>query len=351
MILSRFLNFRIKYSLLLFLQQFKEFNFFKNVSIDKSKKRAYIFLAADYGNLGDVAITYAQTEYLRNNSKYQVIEIPISKSLEGLWFVKRHINPGDVVTTVGGGNMGDLYDQIEYIRQLVVRFFPKNKIISFPQTFDYSETTQGKKALQSARKVYNAHKDFTIIGREQTSFDLMTTNFPNANVILTPDIVLSLKELHPEQVRNGVVICMRKDAEKALTPEQNEFVIQAATDHFGEVSYYDTHIGKNNLSVADRLSELHKIWNKFRSAELVITDRLHGMIFCYITNTPCLVFQNNNHKVKETHRWIQNAEYITLLPVFSKEVVVSYFVSQKYKKVSEYFSLNDRYKPLTDKLK
>ena len=345
------LSFRIKYKILLTLQCFKRFDYFSEVSLDPARPKAYLFLAADYGNLGDVAITYAQTKFIKDNSQYQVIEIPISKSLEGLHFVKKNIKKNDLITTVGGGNMGDLYDQIEYIRQLVIKFFPKNKIISFPQTFDFSETSQGRKALQTARKVYNQHRDFTIIAREETSFKLMKKNFPQANVILTPDIVLSLNEIRTEQERSGVVICMRKDAEKSLTPDQNEFIIQTASEHFSEVSYYDTHIGKTNLSVAERLSELNRIWDKFRGAELVITDRLHGMIFCYITNTPCLVFQNNNHKVKETHRWIQNAEYITLLSAFSKDVVVSYFSDQKYKTVSEHFSLMDRYKLLTKKLK
>ena len=31
---------------------------------------------------------------------------------------------------------------------------------------------------------------------------------------------------------------------------------------------------------------------EFQSAELVITDRLHGMIFSVITGTPCIAFDN-----------------------------------------------------------
>ena len=39
----------------------------------------------------------------------------------------------------------------------------------------------------------------------------------------------------------------------------------------------------------------------FQKSELVITDRLHGMIFCYITKTPCIVMPNNNHKILMTY--------------------------------------------------
>lgn len=328
--IGKLLSFRTKYSLLLFLQQFKSFRYFKNTTIDSSKKRAYIFLAADYGNLGDVAITYAQTKFLQNNTDYQVIEIPISQSLEGLWFVKKNIKAGDVVTTVGGGNLGDLYDQIEFIRQLTVQFFPENKIISFPQTFDFSESDLGKKALAQAQQTYNKHKNLTFIAREKTSYGLMNKFFHKTNVLLTPDIVLSLNESQPEYNREGVVICMRKDSEKSLTQEQNDFVINEATNRFLKVVYYDTHIGENNLSVKKREEELNKIWSAFKGAELVVTDRLHGMIFCHITNTPCLVFQNNNHKVRETYNWIKDNKNITLLKQFDADYIMRFFENKSY---------------------
>src|SRR5690625_1521342 len=188
---KQMLSFRSKYNLLLHLQKFKPFDYFNDHKIDANRNQAYIFLAADYGNLGDVAITYAQTKFLNQHSDCQVIEIPISQSLEGLYFVKKHIKPGDIVTTVGGGNMGDMYDQIEYIRQLVFKWFPKNKIISFPQTLDFAKTPEGQKALKVAQKVYNAHPDLYLIAREQTSFRTMKRDFPKANVLTTPDIVLS----------------------------------------------------------------------------------------------------------------------------------------------------------------
>ena len=49
---------------------------------------------------------------------------------------------------------------------------------------------------------------------------------------------------------------------------------------------------------------------EFCSAKVVITDRLHGMIFAAITETPCIVFNNYNHKVEGTYQWIQYLPYI-----------------------------------------
>ena len=48
----------------------------------------------------------------------------------------------------------------------------------------------------------------------------------------------------------------------------------------------------------------------FQKYELVITDRLHGMVFCAISGTPCIVFGNYNQKVKGTYEWIKNLPYI-----------------------------------------
>ncbi|WP_312819217.1 polysaccharide pyruvyl transferase family protein [Kaistella carnis] len=288
------------------------------MSIDKSKKQAYIFLAADYGNLGDVAITYAQTKFIEENSNFQVIEIPISKSLEGLHYIKRNIKGGDIVTTVGGGNMGDLYDQIEYIRQLVIRSFPKNKMISFPQTFDFGENEHGQKYLKKAQNIYNQHKNLVLIAREKTSYELMQQHFKNAKVLLTPDIVLSLDKSSNSEKRSGIVLCLRKDKEKILNEKQSIFIKDAVNSESREVSFYDTHINKSELSLTERVNALEDIWAAFRGAELVITDRLHGMIFCYITKTPCIVFQNNNHKVRETYGWIKDCEGIELIQEFNE---------------------------------
>lgn len=349
---KKLIGFRTKYQVKLYLQQFKPFSYFQNTHLDNNKKHAFIFLAADYGNLGDVAITYAQTKFLNDNlgNDFDVIEIPISKSLEGLHFVRKHIKKGDLVTTVGGGNLGDMYDQIEFIRQLAVRFFPNNKFISFPQTFDFADTPSGKKALNRAKKVYNGHRDLYFVAREKTSFQLMKKHFNKATVLLTPDIVISLDRQKLEKERTGVVICMRKDKEKNLSTIQTEYINNEIETHFSQVSNYDTHINKNNLSIEEREKELNKIWNAFRSAELVVTDRLHGMIFCYITNTPCLVFQNNNHKVRETYEWIKENSNINLVTHYSEKDINEFFKRNNFN-IGSMVDIMDKYQPLIKSMK
>ena len=310
--LSSLFSFQFKYNLLLLLHRFKKLSYFKDANLDSEKNKAFFFLAADYGNLGDCAITVAQKRFIEKKSNYQVVEVPISQTAEGVVFTQRNISKNDIVVTVGGGNMGEMYDQIECLRQLVIRSFPKNRIISFPQTFDFSNSEEGKRFLDKTIKSYSCHNDLHLIAREKTSFKKMSESFSENFVHITPDIVLSLEEKNYTQ-RHGAVICMRSDEEKKLTSQQNDEVVKMIQHNFRDFKFYDTHIGKVRLTSEQRKTELDKIWETFRKAELVITDRLHGMIFCHITNTPALVFQNSNHKIKETYDWIKDNPNIRLI--------------------------------------
>lgn len=318
--IKQLIPFELKYQLLLYKAKYTHNSAFDGVILQDDKKKAFLFLAADYGNLGDVAITYAQTKFLESHG-YQVIEIPISQTAQGIWWVNKHIQKQDIITLIGGGNMGDLYDQIEFLRQLVVKQFPNHKIISFPQTFDFSSTANGKRQLNTAKRVYNAHKNLTIVSREQTSYDLMRTNFPKCKVIITPDIVLSLDNVVKPVARQGVVICLRDDHEKSMDAAITEHTIDCLEHTFDQLIYRDTHIAENNLSIETRINALNDIWQTFSQAELVVTDRLHGMIFAYITRTPCIVFQNNNHKIRGTYDWIKLQGNIYLVENFAPETL------------------------------
>ena len=56
-------------------------------------RRIFVALAADYGNLGDLAITHAQVRYLKSRwPDAQVIELPISRTLPILKGLTRSIS-------------------------------------------------------------------------------------------------------------------------------------------------------------------------------------------------------------------------------------------------------------------
>lgn len=274
----------------------------------QGRKKCFVFLAADYGNLGDVAITYAQEQFLREYYPgYEIVDVPISKTLSNLKSFQSICNQDDIITLVGGGNMSDMYFDIEILRQMVVKAFPQNHIISFPQTMFFTNTLGGKYLYLKAKRTYSKHHNLTITARERWSYEFMKGKFPNCK--LSPDIVMILDKREPVSERKGVTLCLRNDAESELSQNFKEKLRAEVSSNYN-VMDYDTHIGRDGLSLEERENELIKIWSQFRSSEWVITDRLHGMIFAFITGTPCIVFPNNNYKIEGCYNWIKGCGYI-----------------------------------------
>lgn len=279
------------------------------------KKKCIVCLAADYGNLGDVAITYAQTKFLSQKfPDYEIVDFPISKTLTHLKSLKKVCTNDDIITLTGGGYMGDLYFRSELLRQLIFKVFRKNRIISFPQTADFSNTPLGQQILNQAERVYSKCLHMELWAREEQSYLFMKDHFLKNNVRLTPDIVMTLNEFKNYENRKGVTYCLRNDKEKNPTTDTTINKISEILKSNGDtIKIYDTHIGDVRLDIPQRMKELNKIWEQFQKSRLVITDRLHGMIFAYITGTPAIVLQNNNFKVAECYKWICDCGYIHLL--------------------------------------
>jgi pyruvyl transferase EpsI len=64
------------------------------------------------------------------------------------------------------------------------------------------------------------------------------------------------------------------------------------------------------VSPDGRESALEAKLDEFRKAKVVMTDRLHGMVFSAITATPCIAFPNSYHKMEGLYRWLRELPYI-----------------------------------------
>lgn len=65
--------------------------------------------SADYGNIGDIAISEAQLAFLHAHFPGTVIDIIGMRFLEYRRALERHLTRRDVLCFQGGGNMNDLY--------------------------------------------------------------------------------------------------------------------------------------------------------------------------------------------------------------------------------------------------
>ncbi|MGD4317394.1 hypothetical protein QT621_23200, partial [Xanthomonas citri pv. citri] len=84
---------------------FKQYihTFLNTEKVDLSvRKRAFVFLAADYGNIGDLAISSAQEKFIKENlTDYEVFPVPISKTRIWLDSIKKQVNSEDIITIIG----------------------------------------------------------------------------------------------------------------------------------------------------------------------------------------------------------------------------------------------------------
>lgn len=279
----------------------------------KDTRKFIVMQTPTHGNLGDQAIAYAQKEFVKDNFKdYEYVEIPLEKVTADYKKIKKVLTEEDIIGIHGGGNMGDMYLLEEYIRRFIIKKFKDNLIISFPQTLSFSNTIIGQKELKKTVKTYNKNSNLIIVARELQSYNLMKKYFVSKKVIHTPDIVLYLNQ-YQIKARKGVITCFRSDQEKSIDDSLKERLIDYLSKNFKDIYHTDT-VVKRKIYPENRLKELKKIWSEFSSAELVVTDRLHGMIFCVITNTPCIVFGNFNHKIESTYnKWLKNIKFIAFV--------------------------------------
>ena len=145
----------------------------------------------------------------------------------------------------------------------------------------------------------------------------------------------------------------RNDNENKINQTRKQEIIDLLTLKYKELLYFkDTHVGKVSITENEREKYLSEIWNTFKKSKVVLTDRLHGMIFCVITGTPCIVFPNSNGKIESTYyTWLKNYKNIKLISEdFSNEDIINnieYFLKNeniednvinfdiKYKKIEE----------------
>ncbi len=271
-------------------------------------KTAFLVLTPEHGNIGDHAIAKAERLLL---DKLGITYIEITgKKLKALHEagVIGVLN-GSTIYVNGGGFLGTLwYQGGEALLREIIRHNPKSRIIAFPNTFYYEDSAWGKKELQKSVEIYNAHNRLTIYARDKQSYEKMKILY--RDVRLMPDIVLSLPPVHANYERSGCIWCMRRDHEKTISvPNENKLkqILRSLFDN--DITVTDM-VEEYAVSPECRNVEIQKKLDQFSKAKLVVTDRLHAMIFCALSGTPCVVIDSKSPKVRGVYAWINNLCYI-----------------------------------------
>ncbi len=272
-----------------------------------------------HGNLGDHAIVLAQDQLLKDlNTKYY--ELPAGQ-IDGRehWFAQ--MTPRNKTVLVhGGGFLGCLWTIEEFRFRRILQAFHNHKIIVFPQTVTFDLSNEdGQRFFEESKQIYSSHPDLILFVRDKNSYDFMQKYMPDIKAILVPDIVTMLRIQKLDYERKGILMCMRSDLEKNITNEEYDYIYSCISRKFlnEEILNTDTVID-HGISIIDRQTEVDKKLNQFAQSKLVITDRLHGMVFAAITGTPCIALGNSNGKVKGVYEWIKSNSYIHYLDNINK---------------------------------
>jgi pyruvyl transferase EpsI len=260
-------------------------------------------------NIGDHAQVVAIHLWFTNHfPTLPVIEVDKNQSTFLLPALKWLAQPNDVIFLHSGGNLGDRGIWSENARRAIIQSFTKNQIISLPQTIYFSDTSTGRIEREKSRQIYGTHQNLTIIGRDPRSGELAAELFPKANTFCMPDFVLSLppkvsplKEQAPK-----ILLCLRLDDESALTPEQRQKIGDSLPY---ECTYFDTTLDKP-IQIDERESTLENTLRLFLDADIVVTDRYHGLIFTVLCQKPCIVLRTIDHKLTSAMHWFQDVPFV-----------------------------------------
>lgn len=269
-----------------------------------------LFNSPDYGNLGDHAIAMAEKELFQKLfPDVDFIEIACEQYMKENRLISNVIQEGDVLIITGGGYLGSLWLWLEDLTKNIIQRFPKNKIILFPQTLYFESTHLGEAERCSLSSVFNSHRDLTIMLRDMPSYQLALKLFgKSVRKLLIPDIALSLKYENVQE-RAGSLMCFRADKESdGINQDKIREFLQkrrAMAEYIDTVVEEDVHLNNRKRYVKDMLDKISR-------AEVVVTDRLHAMIFCVVTGTPCVAFDNVSGKLAGTYDWLRTHNHVAL---------------------------------------
>lgn len=105
------------------------------------------------------------------------------------------------------------------------------------------------------------------------------------------------------------MLCFRQDREEIMDFRDRRR-LRDLLRKIGLKTKYTTNVYLHQVLLEERAKEVEAKLKEYASSQIVVTDRLHGMIFAAITGTPCLAFSNLTGKVQGVYDWIKNLEYI-----------------------------------------
>lgn len=267
----------------------------------------------EYSNLGDQCIAEEEIRFLQAvmPDRY-VAEISEIELKEGHYSQLGGIGPSQPVFLQGGGNIGTIWPRPERIRREILRRLKDNPVVIFPQSIWFAEDDEGRKALAEAAEVYQGD-NVLLCCRDNVSYQFAQEHF-NCRSILVPDMALwEARRDFTLQERCGALTLLRNDKEYKLNDEDRKVIELYLAKRFRSLDVFDTLLKSDTITRKNRKEKTDSLIRRISSAECVVTDRLHGMILCAVTGTPCVAFPNGTSKLESGFEWLKGLDYIRFI--------------------------------------
>ena len=276
-----------------------------------------------YSNIGDLLIWEGELSFLKG-LPFKMLECCSAFTSN----LKRKIKKDTIILLQGGGNFGDIWDIHEFKRK-VIRNYPENRIIIFPQTVFYQKNENMLRDIE----LMSRHPYLTICARDIHSFEVLKKNFKNT-ILLVPDMAFCIpyenlqKYLQPTQ--NKTLYVKRKDKELckeniSFSPLFNLFESdwpsyeQVTWEEKGlKLAYKFRHLGLS--SIIDlyafyilRPQLIRKGIEFVSQYREIYTTRLHVFILSILLGKSCTIIDNSYGKNSSFYEtWLKNVDGIIL---------------------------------------
>ncbi len=272
----------------------------------------------DASNAGDHAIWLGEKVFFQNLGVEPAYECSMQTYDRAA--MTRAVGDG-VIFMHGGGNFGDAYIYHEF-RHQVLRDFPDNEVVIFPQTVMFYSDPK----LLSSVECFSRHGKVTIAARDALSFHILEKFFgSHCKILMAPDMAFTLGP----QSRNGkpdfeVLWLSRTDSEgvhggniakvvnlpnmRLLSVNMGQFADGIETVAMSDVSgkklvvtdwYRCQFANQAGVDAYQKFSfeRQSKFWvdramRLLSAGTVVITDRLHAHILCALAGIPHILLNN-----------------------------------------------------------
>ena len=279
------------------------------IQIKSEHSKTVLLLSPQYLNYGDHLIARSELDFF--GKKLKKPSLDINYTFFDLWDSKacRAVGKDDILWITGGGYIGDLWPESHNMVEKVIKRFPDNTIVFAPQTAFF--TDKGSKTSDGFVRLVTSHGKCIFFSRDKKTHD--TLNSIGIESQLAPDFGLLYRpDYNKLPIKNKyVALCLRNDTEKVITDCDIEEIRNALKSE--NLPLHNILMAKEHCEIPTwtRTFFVRKKLEEYSAAKVVVTDRLHGMVFSAIAGVPCVALDNKSRKVSGLYeQWIGSLDYV-----------------------------------------